>query len=192
MKKKTRVAGLFIALLGLAGYVAMPSAMAAPCPGGADNAVPAILLLGRHQIYWLEPRPICIDLSGPATQQTFKVRVAGRGSGYKTAHGPIRIAEKQSSDDLPTIRGDNSDNAYEFTVTVKEAKNNPGQQSEDYAFWVDVPRLGKLDPMVRIIRQGGSARKLQYNDLLEVLEELDIEPADVPELLREFGSIESE
>lgn len=157
-------------------------ALSAPCAGGVDNEEILHLNLAKFSIEWKEKKPVCIHLSAKNTVRTFEVRILGP---YKEENAPIEIHEKVSGPDKPTIRGSSSADSRTFTVTVTEA-SEPSDNSEDHEFWVKVPKVGKLDPMVRIIRQGGTTRQLQYNDLLEALDELDIDPEAVPELLMEF------
>lgn len=158
-------------------------AISAPCPGGVDNKVTLNLNLATFSLEWKEKKPVCIHFTSNNTVSTFKVRIVGP---YKGENAPIEIHEKVSGPDKPMIRGKSTAGSRLFTVTVTEA-SSPPTNSEDHEFWVDVPKLGTIDPMVRIIRQGGSTRPLQYNDLLDALDELDIDPGAVPGLLQEFG-----
>lgn len=143
------------------------------------RAVEVLLHLAKH------PRRLvtreAILFTTDTTVSTFKARILGP---YKVENVPIEIHEKEPASDKPTIRGKSTAGERIFTVTEAD---DPPNDNKDNAFWVGVPVLGELYPMDRIIRQGGSTRQLQYNDLLNALEELDIDPDAVTDLLMEFG-----
>ena len=165
-------------------------AEAGPCAGGHDNAQPVYLLLNKQMLYLVHTKPVCAHIDGLPAERTFTVRVLAGNSGYKfSPNTQITIKEKQSGRKYPEIRGENSAaSPMEFQVTVQEAKRKTETNSMDYSFWIKVPGLGELDPKVRVIRAGPflPEDRLRYNDVVEALGELEIEPWEAVRLIEEF------
>ena len=94
---------------------------------------------------------MCLDFR-TASSGTFRIRVEAGTSGYTWTAGAITVESKNQSTGAPVIIGSNSAaNPNEIIVDVTDA-SVPVTNSADYAYWIKVPGVGMLDPIVRIIR----------------------------------------
>jgi len=128
-----------------------------------------------------DKKQMCFDFTG-ANGGTFRIAVDVGDSGYDWSDGPIRVRAKRSGNGMPTIEGSNSSgDPYMVVVRVQELPGAPNS-SRDYGYLIEVPTVGTLDPMVRIIRD--VSFMLRWQDLSTALDEIGMDREELELVLR--------
>jgi hypothetical protein len=94
---------------------------------------------------------MCLDFR-PIKKDAFRIRVDAGDSGYTWAAGAITVEGKNQSTGQPVISGKNSAAEPNLILVEVTDASVPVTNSADYEYWIKVPGVGMLDPIVRIIR----------------------------------------
>jgi len=156
-------------------------ALAKKCDGYNKPDKPIRLYLQPSEMVLKDKKQMCLDFTS-STTGTFKITVDVGKSGYDWSDGPIRVVAKSSGGGKPLIDGSNSQSdPYTVVVTVKELPGAPNQ-SADYGYLIEVPAVGTLDPIVRIIREVSFI--LRWQDLAEALDDIGMDREELAAVLR--------
>ncbi len=127
------------------------SAQANPCGNLNTPSVELRLDLDKFELRFTNKKHMCLDFR-TANSGTFRIRVDAGNSGYTSESGAITVEGKNQSTGAPVVTGTNSAaDPYIILIDVTDA-SVPVTNSADYAYWIKVPGVGTLDPIVRIIR----------------------------------------
>lgn len=171
----------FTTLVATALLFAAGPALAAKCDGYNKPDKPLRLYLRHSEMVLKDKKQMCFDFTS-SNAGTFRIAVDVGDSGYDWSDGPIRVQAKSSGGGQPVIEGSNSsDDPYTVVVTVQE-QSGATNQSSDYGYLIEVPTVGTLDPIVRIIREVSFI--LRWQDLSNALGEIGMDLAELEAVLR--------
>jgi len=157
---------LFLGTVTL-GCVASTNAQTEPCAG--LNSLK--LTVDEYHLSLNDKRPICITLPG-----TFKIVIHQPGNSSVTVGaGDATVSAKESTG--LTIEGNNNAPVNKITVMVS-GQADPG---DEFAFWIDVKGVGKLDPKVRVVGSPEMLR-LKSEAFYDALDTLDLTLEDANKL----------
>lgn len=156
-------------------------ALAAKCDGYNKPDKPLRLFLKKSELVLIDKKQMCFDFSN-ADAGTFRIAVDFGNSGYDWSDGPIRVQAKSFGAGKPLIQGSNSSGEpHTVVVNVQELQGAPNK-SQDYEYLIDVPTVGELDPIVRIIREVSFI--LRWQDLTTALEDIGMDLEELETVLR--------
>jgi hypothetical protein len=174
---------------------ATTEASAQTCGNLNTPSVVLPLNLDKFELVLKNKKKMCLDFRQLKADR-FRIKVDVGSSGYTWASGAIMVESKNQSTGQPVISGTNSATDPDLIwVDVTDA-SVPGTNSADYEYWIKVPGVGTLDPIVRIIRTSYAPLLAQDVEaaLLDVgvsLEDIDLDHDELVRLLsRKFESQE--
>jgi len=151
-------------------------AQAGPCGNLNTPSVELRLDLDKFELVFRNKKAMCLDFR-QSNSGTFRIRVDAANSGYTWAAGAITVEGKNQSTGAPVIIGTNSATDPNLILVDVTDASVPVTTSADYAYWIKVPGVGMLDPIVRIIRT--SVASLLAEDVATDLQERGLTLEDI-------------